>query len=73
MSGHGRPTRASRGRAYRIRVRGERRVQIDFPKLSRALLEHAALEAHRTQQGIPVDRPADNETGEDVWARGGGQ
>jgi hypothetical protein len=49
MSSHGRPRRASRGRAYRIRVRGERRVQIDFPKLSRALLEHAALEAHQRQ------------------------
>lgn len=50
-----RPRRA-RGRSYRVRVRGERRVQIDYPKLSRALLEHAAYEAHeaqRTRQYVP--------------------
>lgn len=50
-----RPRRA-RGRPYRVRVRGERRVQIDYPKLSRALLEQAAYEAHeaqRTRQDVP--------------------
>lgn len=42
MSGrHAKPRRA-RGRAYRIRVRAERRMPIDYPKLSRALLEQAA-------------------------------
>lgn len=44
----GRPRRP-RGRSYRVRVRGERRAQIDFAKLSRALLEQAALEAHRVE------------------------
>lgn len=32
---------------YQIRVRAERRREIDFPKLARALLEQAAAEQHR--------------------------
>ncbi|WP_447589548.1 hypothetical protein [Microbacterium lacticum] len=35
--------RRRRGREYRIRVRAERRLPIDYPKLSRALLEQAAI------------------------------
>lgn len=44
--GRGRPRRE-----YRIRVRGERRVQPDYDKLARALLEHAAMEEARRLSG----------------------
>jgi predicted ArsR family transcriptional regulator len=37
--GRGRPPRE-----YRIRVRAERRAEVDYPKLARALLEYAAMQ-----------------------------
>lgn len=38
-------------REYRIRVRAERRLPIDYPKLARALLEHAAIEDAARREG----------------------
>lgn len=42
-------------REYRIRVRAERRLPIDYPKLARALLEHAAIEDAARREGETRD------------------
>lgn len=38
-------------REHRIRARAERRLPIDYPKLARALLEHAAIEDAVRREG----------------------
>ena len=50
--GRGRPPRE-----YRIRVRAERRAEVDYPKLARALLEYAAMQerADATAQTTPPE------------------
>lgn len=50
--GRGRPPRE-----YRIRVRAERRAEVDYPKLARALLEYAAMQerADATSQTTPPE------------------
>ena len=49
--GRGRPPRE-----YRIRVRGERRAEVDYPKLARALLEYAAMQ-ERADHATPTTLP----------------
>ncbi|GAA2950439.1 hypothetical protein [Microbacterium schleiferi] len=58
-------------REYRLRVRAERRLPLDYPKLARALLEHAAIEdaARREQDGDTKATPAKN----DATEREGGE
>lgn len=48
--GRGRPRRE-----YRIRVRGERREHPDYDKLTRALLEHAAMEEAKRRAQNDID------------------
>jgi hypothetical protein len=44
--GRGRPRRE-----YQIRVRAERRSEIDYRKLARAVLEHAAMQDRAQREG----------------------
>lgn len=60
--GRGRPSRE-----YRIRVRAERRAEVDYPKLARALLEYAAMQdrddaTRQTPQSTNVDVSEDDIT-----------
>lgn len=58
--------RRQRGREYRIRVRAERRLPIDYPKLSRALLEQAAINERARAAAAEVD--SSDDTGSDKQA-----
>ena len=57
-------------REYRIRVRAERRLPIDYPKLARALLEHAAIEDAARREGETSSQARDTS---DVPEREGGE
>jgi hypothetical protein len=57
-------------REYRIRVRAERRLPIDYPKLARALLEHAAIEDAARREGESASKSTTNS---DAAKREGGE
>lgn len=64
--GRGRPRRE-----YQIRVRAERRSEIDYRKLARAVLEHAAMQDRAQREGEKLGTAAPTSDAPSPRADGG--